>query len=63
MYNFNLKTMRVAKGLTQEELAKRANVSRTVISFIENGKWENIKLSTLEKIAAEFNCKVQALYM
>lgn len=31
----NLKTLRLAKGLSQEELAHRANIDRTYISSLE----------------------------
>jgi HTH-type transcriptional regulator / antitoxin HipB len=45
-----LKEARLEKGLTQEELAKRLSTKKTAISRIENHA-EDIKLSTLEKIA------------
>ena len=45
-----LKLAREEAGLTQEELAKKLNTKKSAISRIENHA-EDIKLSTLEKIA------------
>jgi transcriptional regulator with XRE-family HTH domain len=45
-----LKIAREEAGLTQEELAKKLKTKKSVISRIENHT-EDIKLSTLEKIA------------
>ena len=46
-----LRQAREAAGLSQEELAKRLKTQKTAISRIENHA-EDIKLSTLEKVAA-----------
>lgn len=45
-----LKEARETAGLTQEELARRLKTKKTAISRIENHA-EDIKLSTLEKVA------------
>ncbi|MGD0884031.1 MAG: helix-turn-helix transcriptional regulator [Thermodesulfovibrionales bacterium] len=45
-----LKQAREKAGLTQEELAQRLKTKKTAISRIENHA-EDIKLSTLEKVA------------
>ena len=45
-----LKQARESAGLTQEELARRLSTKKTAISRIENHA-EDIKLSTLEKVA------------
>ena len=45
-----LKNAREDAGITQEELAERLHTKRSAISRIENHA-EDIKLSTLEKIA------------
>ncbi len=45
-----LKQAREIAGLTQEELAHRIKTKKTAISRIENHA-EDIKLSTLEKVA------------
>jgi ribosome-binding protein aMBF1 (putative translation factor) len=45
-----LKVAREEAGLTQEQLAEKLNTKKSAISRIENHA-EDIKLSTLEKIA------------
>lgn len=45
-----LRQARENAGLTQEELARRLKTKKTAISRIEN-RAEDIKLSTLEKVA------------
>ncbi len=45
-----LRQAREEAGLTQEELARRIKTKKTAISRIENHA-EDIKLSTLEKVA------------
>ena len=45
-----LRQAREASGLTQEELARRLKTKKTAISRIENHA-EDIKLSTLERVA------------
>jgi len=45
-----LRQAREAAGLTQEELARRLKTKKTAISRIENHA-EDIKLSTLERVA------------
>ncbi len=45
-----LRQARLEKGITQEELANLVNTKKTAISRIENHA-EDIRLSTLEKIA------------
>ena len=52
MSNFEmvLKTLRRAKGLTQEELAKALKISRSTIGMYENGSREP-DYETLELIA------------
>ncbi|NTV23688.1 MAG: helix-turn-helix transcriptional regulator [Nanoarchaeota archaeon] len=45
-----LKQARESAGMTQEELARRLKTKKTAISRIENHA-EDVKLSTLEKVA------------
>lgn len=61
--NHNPEALRWAltkSGLTQAELAARANVSRGLMSEIVNGT-RNARQPTLEKIAAALNCPVVVL--
>lgn len=46
-----LKKVREEKGLTQEELAKKAGVSRITIVGIETGRTQVTRTDTLAKIA------------
>jgi len=53
-----LKQSRESAGLTQEELARRLKTKKTAISRIENHA-EDIKLSTLEKVAHALGKRLQ----
>ena len=46
-----IKEIRMEKGYTQVELAKKAGVSRCVISGLESGKRTVVKSDTMKKIA------------
>jgi transcriptional regulator with XRE-family HTH domain len=46
-----IKTARIAKGMTQEELGKILGVQKSAIAKYENGRIVNIKRSTLKKIS------------
>ena len=59
-----LKELRKEKGMTQEELSEKAGVSRTSISFLENGKeTENTTTGTLIKLAGVFGLKVSDVFL
>ncbi len=47
----NLRKMREAKGLSQEKLARLADVANNTIIKIEGGKNKNPTFDTLKKIA------------
>lgn len=56
-----LKRARRELGITQEELAERANLSRAYIGYIEQGK--NLPaLQTLEKIAKALKIRLSDLF-
>ncbi len=57
-----LKEMRELKGLSQEELAKEAEISRTTISEIETEKKVVVTNITLEKIANALGMKVTDIF-
>lgn len=48
-------------GITQEDLAYPANVDRTYIGYIENGK-QNISISILCKIANVLNLNMKDFF-
>jgi transcriptional regulator with XRE-family HTH domain len=45
-----IKELRALKGFSQEELAARADIDRTYVNSVENGK-RNISIINIEKIA------------
>ncbi|TXN29124.1 helix-turn-helix transcriptional regulator [Methylobacterium sp. WL19] len=47
---WNLRQLRVAKGLSQERLALAAGIDRAYVGRVERGS-ENVTISTLEAIA------------
>lgn len=59
-FGMRLKELREEKGLTQEELAKRAEVSRAYLSRLEMGRHDP-PLSTVQKLATALRVKVAKL--
>jgi transcriptional regulator with XRE-family HTH domain len=57
----NIVFRRAERGLSQSELAKRANVARQTISKVESGDG-NVTIAVLEKIAAVLGCSVKDLF-
>ena len=57
----NLKALRKAKGLSQEELAKRCGVSRQTVNAIENNKYDPT-LALAFHLAAELGVRVDELF-
>ena len=53
-----LRQAREAAGLTQDELARRLKTKKTAISRIENHA-EDIKLSTLERVASALGRRLE----
>ena len=52
-----LRELRLKEGMTQEELAQKLKTKKSVISRMENHA-EDVRLSTLEKVAGAFGKKV-----
>ncbi len=57
----NLEKLRMAAGITQQELSESANVSRVSINAIENGVYVPSTVLAL-KIAKTLNCKVEDVF-
>lgn len=57
----NIKALRTAKGITQEELAERLHVTRQAISSWENGK-NQPDIQTLENLAKVFDVTVEEVH-
>jgi transcriptional regulator, cro/CI family len=50
-----IRELRTAAGLSQEKLALAADIDRTYIASVENGK-RNISIVNLEKIVKALDC-------
>ena len=57
----NLKFLRTKAGLTQEQLAQKAGVSRVTIALLESGKTREVKSSTIIKLADALNIDIDTL--
>ncbi len=57
----NLKKLRERKGLSQEKLARMADVANNTIIKIEAGKNQNPTLDTLKKIAKALDVSIDEL--
>ena len=60
---FRVKEEREKKGMTQEELAKKAGVSRTIISGLESGTINVTTTKTLKKIAEALGTNVGDIFL
>jgi len=56
-----LKQLRVDKGLTQEELAKRSHVKRSYIAVLEAGHKTNPSIAIVKKLAKALDVPVGRL--
>lgn len=54
--------LRLAKKMTQEQLAERADIDASVISRIERGSRSNIRLDTLEKIVTALGVDYASIF-
>lgn len=59
--NEKVKSLRIRKGMTQEELSKKAGISRQTLNYIETGKTVNITVATLMKLAEVLEFKADDL--
>lgn len=58
----NLKYYRESEGFTQEELAKKSEVSRNTISSIETGANINVTYNVMEKLANALGKSVEEIF-
>ena len=56
-----IRELRTAAGLSQEKLALAADIDRTYIASVENGK-RNISIVNLEKIIRALDCTFSAFF-
>lgn len=57
----NIKVLRAIKNISQDELAKKINVSRQTINAMEKGKYVPSTLLAL-KLARFFEIQVEAIF-
>ncbi|EKD32867.1 MAG: transcriptional regulator, XRE family [uncultured bacterium] len=57
----NIKKLREAKGLSQEKLARLADVANNTLIKMESGENQNPTLVTLKKVAKAFGVSVDDL--
>jgi transcriptional regulator with XRE-family HTH domain len=57
----NIRTLRVARGLSQEVLAVDAGIDRTYVSRLERGL-ENPSVAVLEKLARALSSNIEDLF-
>jgi len=58
---WNLRRLRVAKGLSQEKLALESNIDRSYVGRVERGR-ENVTVATLEAFARVLAVNVGTLF-
>ncbi|MDD3159894.1 MAG: helix-turn-helix transcriptional regulator [Candidatus ainarchaeum sp.] len=58
----NIKTLRLEFNLTQDDLAKKVNVRRETILFLEKGKY-NPSLKLAHDIAKLFGKKIEEIFI
>lgn len=56
-----IREIRERKGISQEDLARKANVSRATISKLENDEESEVKVGTLKAIAEALGVTVSKL--
>ncbi|WP_461640009.1 helix-turn-helix domain-containing protein [Labilibaculum euxinus] len=56
-----VKELRLAKGLSQEALALKAEVDRTYMTSVENGK-RNVAIQNIGKIIAALDISIQDFF-
>lgn len=54
----NIRMYRAKLGITQKELALKSGVCETSISFLENGKLDGTRMTTLNKLAEALKVNV-----
>lgn len=60
---YRVKKRREELGMTQQDLAKKAQVSRQTIVSIESNENFQTSTATLVKIARALNCKVSSIFL
>lgn len=59
---YRIEEVRRSKKMSQEELAAKADISRTIISGLETGAITVTTTKTLEKIAAALEVRISDIF-
>jgi transcriptional regulator with XRE-family HTH domain len=62
IFGANVRRLRIERGLTQQDLAHRAEISVRFLSSIEHGR-ENVTLSVIERITVALGVGVTDLLL
>lgn len=57
-----VKLRRIELGLTQEEFSQKVNIARVRIVEVEKGRYENLRLREMKKIAEVLKTTVSDLF-
>lgn len=60
---YRIKEKRLEMKMSQDELSQKANVSRAIISKLENDEEVVTSTETLKKLASALNCKVSEIFL
>lgn len=60
IFGINLRSHREALGLSQEDLAEKADLHRTYIGSVERGE-RNVSIDNMERLAASVGCTISDL--
>ena len=61
LVGLRIKELRNQLGISQEEMANRAELDRTYITSVEKGR-RNISIGTLEKITKQLGCTMHEFF-
>lgn len=61
MFGAHIRKLRIERGMSQEQLAERAQVHRTYIGMLERGE-KNATITTLVKISTALNVSINQLF-
>lgn len=59
---YKIKEIRKERHMTQEELAEKSGVSRTIISFLESGRDTTTTSKTLLKLASALEVDLDEIF-
>ena len=58
-----LKVRRAELNITQDELAEKSGVARSIISQIESGRRDNITFDTMKRLTNALECKISDIFL